>query len=100
MRRRDFLRLLASGVVGSHIDVDRLLWEPNKKTIFLPTAKQIEFYNTAQSKLWGIPYHQSNASMGAWLGISRSGEAYEQLGKLVKLLEDDKKNDLQRKIST
>jgi hypothetical protein len=38
MNRRQLLKLLASGVVGSTLDVDRLLWVPGAKTIFLPTT--------------------------------------------------------------
>ncbi len=40
MNRRQLLKLLASGVVGlssNVLDVDRLLWVPGAKTIFLPT---------------------------------------------------------------
>jgi hypothetical protein len=37
MNRRQLLKLLASGLVGSTLDVDRLLWIPNTKTIFLPS---------------------------------------------------------------
>jgi hypothetical protein len=39
MNRRQLLKLLASGVVGSTLDVDRLLWVPGAKTIFLPTTQ-------------------------------------------------------------
>lgn len=35
--RRSFLRLLALGVVGHNLDIDRLLWVPGAKKIFLPT---------------------------------------------------------------
>jgi hypothetical protein len=95
MRRRDFLRLLASGVVGSHIDVDRLLWEPNKKTIFLPTDAQIALYNNYKyAALYGIPYHQSNASTGQWLGIPRGDSVYKELAEMVRLLEKLKHDDL------
>lgn len=40
MNRRQLLKLLASGVVGltsGALDVDRLLWVPGAKKIFLPT---------------------------------------------------------------
>ncbi len=37
MNRRTFLRILATGVAGLELDVDRLLWVPGAKTIFLPT---------------------------------------------------------------
>lgn len=39
MDRRHLLRLLASGLLGSTLDVDRLLWVPGAKRIFLsPTV--------------------------------------------------------------
>lgn len=41
LKRREFLALLASGVVGSTIDVDRLLWVPNVKKIFLPSITRL-----------------------------------------------------------
>jgi len=34
--RRQFLRTLAAGLVASTVDVDRLLWVPGEKTIFIP----------------------------------------------------------------
>lgn len=37
MDRRNFLRLLATGIVGMELDLDRLLWIPGAKKIFLPT---------------------------------------------------------------
>lgn len=44
MNRRDFLRLLSAGVIGYELDVDKLLWVPDQKTIFLPSSKQLLFY--------------------------------------------------------
>jgi hypothetical protein len=40
--RREFLRLLALGVAGHTLDVDRLLWVPGRKTIFLPPVSPIQ----------------------------------------------------------
>ena len=37
VNRRAFLRILALGVVGHELDIDRLLWVPGAKKIFLPT---------------------------------------------------------------
>lgn len=41
MNRRQLLKLLVSGVAGlvvdAELDLDRLLWVPNTKKIFLPT---------------------------------------------------------------
>ena len=36
MNRRSFLRLLVIGAIAETIDVERLLWIPGQKTIFLP----------------------------------------------------------------
>lgn len=41
MNRRFFLRLLALGVVGHELDIDRLLWVPGQKTIFIPESTGI-----------------------------------------------------------
>ena len=41
LTRRDFLQLFALGVVGHELDLDRLLWVPGEKTIFLPTNPTI-----------------------------------------------------------
>ena len=38
--RRGFLSLLASASVPIMLDVERLLWVPGAKTIFLPTAQR------------------------------------------------------------
>lgn len=36
MDRRHFLKLIALGVVGHELDLDRLLWIPGQKKIFIP----------------------------------------------------------------
>jgi hypothetical protein len=36
VNRRAFLRILALGVVGHELDIDRLLWVPGAKKIFIP----------------------------------------------------------------
>lgn len=36
MDRRSFLKLIALGVVSHELDIDRLLWVPGEKKIFLP----------------------------------------------------------------
>lgn len=38
MNRRQLLKLLALGIVGHTLDIDRLLWVPGQKKIFLPTG--------------------------------------------------------------
>lgn len=41
MNRRNFLMLLSTGVLGHTLDLDRLLWIPRAKTIFLPPIKRL-----------------------------------------------------------
>jgi hypothetical protein len=36
MNRRELLKLIALGIVGHELDIDRLLWIPGQKTIFIP----------------------------------------------------------------
>lgn len=36
MNRRELLKLLLSGAVGHTLDIDRLLWVPGAKKIFIP----------------------------------------------------------------
>lgn len=49
--------------------------------------------STTPVSLWGIPYH-SNVDVipGQWLGIPRK-EAYPELQKLIKLIQDEKRNE-------
>lgn len=95
MRRRNFLRLLVTGVVGSHINVDQLLSNSEALSgLWKPHPAQLKFLNSPiPTALWGVPYHQSNASSGQWLGIHRGLPVYEEIGKLIKLLEEDKKRE-------
>jgi hypothetical protein len=42
MNRRKFLQSLAAGIIASHeLDIDRLLWVPGQKKIFLPESPKI-----------------------------------------------------------
>lgn len=45
MDRRNFLRLLATGVIGHTLDVDKLLWVPGQKKIFIPSTKQLSIHD-------------------------------------------------------
>lgn len=36
MNRRDFLKLIALGIASHELDIDKLLWVPGEKKIFLP----------------------------------------------------------------
>ena len=38
MNRRQLLKLLALGVIGHELDIDRLLWVPGAKKIFIPSS--------------------------------------------------------------
>lgn len=82
MNRRDFIKYLLSTPIAAKLDVEKLLWVP-EKTIFIPHPAQKAFYE-------GIPYHEINASAGIWLGLAR-GNIYPEVRKLIKLMEEDKK---------
>jgi hypothetical protein len=70
MNRRNFFKILAAGTVGATLDIESLLIP---KTLFKPHPAQIAFFNAPfEAGLFGIPYHQTNASMGTWLGIKRT----------------------------
>lgn len=43
MDRRSFIRSILSLAATSVLDVDKLLWLPGQKTIFLPSQSQIDF---------------------------------------------------------
>lgn len=83
MKRRDFLKLLLATAAAEYVDYEKLLWIPGEKKIFIPES--------IDATLFGIPYHQTNASMGTWLGISRT-EAYKEIVKLVQIMEKAKEN--------
>lgn len=73
LNRRQLLKLLVSGVAGSVIDTDQLLWVPNRSRIYVPHPAQIEFFNRPDyATFLGVPYHMSNGSTGTWLGLQRS----------------------------
>jgi hypothetical protein len=85
MKRRDFLKYLLATPLATELDVEKLLWVPNKKIFVFASPIQERFYG------YGIPYHENNASTGQWLGIPRGAELYFDIAKLVKILEEDKR---------
>src|SRR5215510_12386188 len=60
LNRRQFLRLLASGVAGTiasqELDWDRLLWVPGEKRIFLP-SKTISLSEIVAAEIARITPH-------------------------------------------
>jgi len=84
MNRREFLKSIVVAIVGSQVPIDLSQSIP-------PVS------------LYGIPYHQSNAHIGTWLGIERSTTPWvwkptgasgqltrESILKMVDLLQKDK----------
>ena len=63
MNRRDFLRYLLATPIAAEFDIEKLLWV-KEKTIFVSSVLPVSLY--------GIPYHQTNGSIGTWLGFERS----------------------------
>jgi len=58
MDRRSFIKALAIFAVGSQVSIPEQEW--------IWDCTRLDF------SLSGIPYHQSDASIGTWLGIQRS----------------------------
>lgn len=86
MERRTFLRLLALGAVATAIDPEELLWTPKRNVIYVPHPAQIAFFNQEEPlSLYGVPYHQSNAMAGIWMGITRTTEPWDWKGLLDRL---------------
>ena len=75
MNRRELLKLLALGVVGHTLDVDRLLWVPGQKTIFLPTLitpSDSELLALELAKMYGIQdLFNDYVYRNVYLGFSR-----------------------------
>jgi hypothetical protein len=82
MNRRELLKLVGLGVVNHTLDLDKLLWIPGQKKIFIPSGKELS--------LLGIPYYISDCSMGAWLGIRRNQNAMNELVNLIRIMEKNK----------
>jgi len=59
MNRRGFIRTVTTVISGKVLGLDGIV------------GKVITNYRYPTS-MYGIPYHQSNASMGTWLGITRT----------------------------
>lgn len=80
MHRRDFLKYLLATPIAAELDIEKLLWVP-EKTIFLPTIVNDSIYHVMHPDMYklymslaGIPYHAPapDATVGTWLGIERS----------------------------
>ncbi len=54
MNRRAFLRLLALGVAGHNLDIDRLLWIPGEKKIFLPSKEGLSYSQIVDAEMHRI----------------------------------------------
>lgn len=77
VNRRAFLGLLASAAAGAVLDPERLLWVPGRKTIFIPSARQVAVYGGAAGggktfTFHGIPWvmHDGFYRSG-YFGVSR-----------------------------
>ena len=92
-RRRFFFFGLAAGV-GLFLPDTKVKLAIDK--LFVPTLKQAKFLNMpfgAPMSLYGIPYHESNMSIGTWCGINRSNpETSKAIIEMIKVLQADKLN--------
>jgi len=61
MNRRELLRLIALGTIGTGLDPEELIWAPRRDRIFVPSFTEIDLYNAVP-----IP--------GTWGSIVRTTE--------------------------
>lgn len=96
MNRRQFLKTLIAVPLAAKlpdIPISGTWGAVERSTVAQFASKPLTATRplTAQMLL-GIPYHQSNASTGQWLGIPRAmhPEIKEHLINLIQMLESDK----------
>lgn len=91
MNRRQLLKLITFGVVGHTLDIDRLLWVPGQKTIFIPSDAQVAFLIKEFPLMHGLSYYEDNPYAGTWMGITRSTEPWNWREGLKKVCLDPTK---------
>lgn len=52
MNRRDFLRFMLGTAVAATVDVEKLLWVPGERTIFLPTEIKPIWAGSIVAEAW------------------------------------------------
>lgn len=94
MTRRELFRTVFAGAMSAFIP------KPDWKTVpleFKWDKTKIDFvpYKPIQENyIYGIPYHQSNDSMGSWLGITRGESIKPELTELIRKLQVDRAREL------
>lgn len=86
MLRRNFLITLFVAPFIGKVKLPDNIWT-------FKNGSSIVFEPTIPTSLCGIPYHESNAYIGEWLGITRSPEITDEIVKMVTVLEEDKRKD-------
>jgi len=83
MNRRDFLKgILTSSALAYTLDIDKLLWIPNERTIFLPPMPTIITINEFQL-MYGRPY---TGKYGLWLANKYEDSEIRFLNELLGIL--------------
>lgn len=65
MNRRSFFRALLGGAVAAHeLDIEKLLWVPGEKTIFVPPSTPIDYITATQIETqWGAAMRMLTAKL-------------------------------------
>lgn len=76
-RRKFFFFGLAAGIGLMLPDNKIISYEESREEVIARMKKLVdetmnEYRRQIDAHLYGIPYHENNASIGTWLGISRS----------------------------
>jgi hypothetical protein len=78
MNRRSFIRQLFIGGIGTSAAIEHML-----------SGSQILISSDLPLSLYGVPYHQSNAHIGTWMGIQRSTYPQFSSGRWVGFMHPD-----------
>ncbi len=91
MKRRGFLGMLGAAIAGATLDPERLLWEPGKRLISIPTPRLVKVIRRAVS-LRGGRFQYANLDGGDLGRGSYDTFSYEilELGMDEPLREDDR----------
>lgn len=101
MTRRELFKKLLLTPIAAIIGVKLA-----KTEAFTWDKTRIDFYDSElpnRISMYGIPYHENNATTGYWLGFDRGAwmhpaqhECYKEIADLVNILETDKKTNARR----
>lgn len=69
MKRRSFLRALLGSAVAAHeLDIEKLLWVPGQKTIFVPPVSTLPPFELDNTSIIFLSWHEGGVRVYQWRG--------------------------------